>query len=191
MSTSPLRSAMVPVTRRVRAYFAPMNRLTETPSLFDPGKSGLFLLDSPPAPWIDLGWIDNFQRFCGTFDRSATCWKPWGTGVAVSRSARCQSGVRFSRVGQAANGPRLRLGTHECACLRSECEPTAIGRNPAAGCGSHRRIQRQRNRIGCRRCQRIFARRHRGGRCRLSTANRICGHGNFRRVCQRSRRREP
>ena len=24
----------------------------------------MFALDQPPAPWIDLGWIDNFQRFC-------------------------------------------------------------------------------------------------------------------------------
>jgi hypothetical protein len=66
MSTSPLRAAMVPVTRQIRAYFAPMNRTAGTPSIFDPGKYGAFLLDAPPAPWLDLGWIDNFQRFCGT-----------------------------------------------------------------------------------------------------------------------------
>ncbi len=66
MSTAPVRPAMVPVSRRVRAYFAPMNRVSGTPTLFDPGVSGLFPLDSPPAPWLDLGWIDNFQRFCGT-----------------------------------------------------------------------------------------------------------------------------
>lgn len=65
MSTSPLRSAMVPVTRRIRAYFAPMNRITNQPALYDPGKYGLFQLDAPPSPWIDLGWIDNFQRHCG------------------------------------------------------------------------------------------------------------------------------
>jgi hypothetical protein len=66
MSTSPLRAAMVPVARQIRAYFAPMNRAAGTPALFDPGKYGAFLLDAPPAPWLDLGWIDNFQRFCGT-----------------------------------------------------------------------------------------------------------------------------
>src|SRR4029077_11674686 len=66
MSTSPLRAAMIPVSRRVRAYFAPMNRVAGTSTLFDPGKYGTFLLDAPPAPWLDLGWIDNFQRFCGT-----------------------------------------------------------------------------------------------------------------------------
>jgi len=66
MSTSPLRAAMVPVTRQIRAYFAPINRVTGTPSIFDPGKYGAFLLDAPPAPWLDLGWIDNFQRLCTT-----------------------------------------------------------------------------------------------------------------------------
>jgi len=66
MSTPPLRSAMVPVTRRIRAYFAPVNRPTETATVFDPGKAGVFPLDTPPAPWIDLGYIDNFQRFCQT-----------------------------------------------------------------------------------------------------------------------------
>lgn len=66
MSTAPLRTAMVPVSRRMRGYFAPMNRNTGAPSIFDPGLYGLFLLDSPPAPWLDLGWIDSFQRFCRT-----------------------------------------------------------------------------------------------------------------------------
>jgi hypothetical protein len=41
---------MVPVGQRVRAYFAPVNRATEAPTLFDPEKSGIFALDAPPAP---------------------------------------------------------------------------------------------------------------------------------------------
>ena len=66
MSTWSLRAAMVPITRRVRAYFAPVNRLTEAPAIFDPGKHGAFPLDAPPAPWIDLGWVDHFHRSCET-----------------------------------------------------------------------------------------------------------------------------
>jgi hypothetical protein len=66
MSTLPVRAAMVPITRRMRAYFAPMNRTAGTPTIFDPGKYGMFSLDQPPAPWLDLGWVDNFQRFCLT-----------------------------------------------------------------------------------------------------------------------------
>jgi hypothetical protein len=66
MSTSPLRPAMVPVTRQMRAYFAPVNRTTETPTIFDPAGSGVFALDSPPVPWLDLGWIENFERYYDT-----------------------------------------------------------------------------------------------------------------------------
>lgn len=66
MSTAPLRAAMVPVSRQMRAYFAPVNRTTETPTIFDPGIYGAFPLDSPPAPWLDLGWIDNWERFYDT-----------------------------------------------------------------------------------------------------------------------------
>ena len=62
MSMSPLRAAMIPLTRQMRVYFAPVNRANETPTIFDPGICGVFPLNAPPAPWLDLGWIDNFER---------------------------------------------------------------------------------------------------------------------------------
>jgi hypothetical protein len=62
MSTTPLRPAMVPVSRQMRAYFAPVNRATETPTIFDPAVTGAFPLTSPPSPWLDLGWIEGFDR---------------------------------------------------------------------------------------------------------------------------------
>ena len=55
-------SVTAPVTRRVRAYFAPVNRVTGTPTVFDPAQQGRFALDAPPAPWVDLGWIAKFAR---------------------------------------------------------------------------------------------------------------------------------
>ena len=55
-------SAPAPVTRRVRAYFGPVTRSTATPALFDPSEQGGFNLDTPPAPWISLGWIQEFTR---------------------------------------------------------------------------------------------------------------------------------
>ena len=66
MSTTPLRAAMTTVTRQVRAYFAPVNRASETPTIFDPGVSGAFPSDAPPTPWLDLGWIENFARWYDT-----------------------------------------------------------------------------------------------------------------------------
>lgn len=55
-------AAPSPVTRRVRTYFAPVNRAGQTPVLFDPAEQGNFSLDAPPPPWIDLGWIQGFTR---------------------------------------------------------------------------------------------------------------------------------
>lgn len=66
MSTSPLRAAMVPVMRQMRAYFAPVNRVSEAPTIFDPGVCGTFPLNAPPAPWLDVGWVDNFARWYET-----------------------------------------------------------------------------------------------------------------------------
>lgn len=55
-------SAPAPVMRRVRAYFAPVARTTQTPVLFDASAQGDFDLDAPPLPWISLGWIKDFVR---------------------------------------------------------------------------------------------------------------------------------
>ena len=57
-----LRTPMAPIGRRVRAYFAPVTRTTGVPTIFDPGKSAGFNLETPPSPWIDLGWIENVRR---------------------------------------------------------------------------------------------------------------------------------
>jgi hypothetical protein len=55
-------SAPAPVARRVRAYFAPVNRPAQVPVLFDAAEQGAFNLDAPPFPWISLGWIQEFAR---------------------------------------------------------------------------------------------------------------------------------
>ena len=65
MSAAAERGAMIPVTREMRAFFAPVDRMNEMPTIFDPAV-GEFLLDAPPAPWVDLGWIENFARWYET-----------------------------------------------------------------------------------------------------------------------------
>ncbi len=60
--TATYYSAPAPVTRRIRGYFAPVSRATQTPVLFDPSQQGHCSLDAPPAPWIDLGWLQGFTR---------------------------------------------------------------------------------------------------------------------------------
>ena len=51
-----------PIVRRVRAYFAPVERVAGVPTVFDAAQMGAFALDSPPAPWVDLGWCRGFAR---------------------------------------------------------------------------------------------------------------------------------
>ena len=66
--TSPitLRSTMAPAARRVRAFFAPVDRATSAPAVFDLGRHGRFALSAPPLGWVDLGWIENFTRTAET-----------------------------------------------------------------------------------------------------------------------------
>jgi hypothetical protein len=80
----PQRSSMIPVSQKVRAYFAPVDRATESPVIFDPGKDGAFELESPPAPWLDLGWIDNFIRYTDLVDGEVSAGAP----AAVLRQDR-------------------------------------------------------------------------------------------------------
>ncbi|ODU53845.1 MAG: hypothetical protein ABT04_03875 [Granulicella sp. SCN 62-9] len=72
---SGLVNAVAPVTRRVRAYFAPVDRAANAPVLFDAAQAGSFALDAAPAPWIDLGWCSAFTR------TSATRVEPLRTGA--------------------------------------------------------------------------------------------------------------
>jgi hypothetical protein len=75
-------SAPAPVARRVRGYFAPVNRTAQTPVLFDPSEQGSFSLDAPSAPWISLGWIQEFTR------------------KAVSKTAAVLTGIPAATLGQ-------------------------------------------------------------------------------------------
>ena len=68
--------AVAPVTRRVRAYFAPVNRATGTPTVFDAAQMGAFALDAPPAPWVDLGWCTKFVRMSETKVAALTTGAP-------------------------------------------------------------------------------------------------------------------
>lgn len=52
-----------PLTARgTRAFFAPVNRVTGTPTLYDPAVSSYWPQGVPPAPWVDLGWVTGFTR---------------------------------------------------------------------------------------------------------------------------------
>jgi hypothetical protein len=55
-----------------------VNRSTQTPVLFDPAEQGGFSLESPPSPWVSLGWIQGFTR------KSASKTAPVLTGIPAA-----------------------------------------------------------------------------------------------------------
>lgn len=61
-----ISDVMAPEVKRVRAYFAPVDRSAKQPTLFDPARDGSFAVTSAPAPWVDLGWIHDFERVSET-----------------------------------------------------------------------------------------------------------------------------
>lgn len=88
-------SAPAPVTRRIRGYFAPVIRATTTPTLFDPSQQGRFNLDAPPAPWIDLGWIQGLARKPASKSVSVLTGIPAATQQQVRQTLEAQLTVQF------------------------------------------------------------------------------------------------
>lgn len=94
MSTAAL-NAMPPVTRRVRAYFAPVNRVAQLPAVFDPSVNGQFSLSAPPAPWVDLGWIEDFVRKSTSKYGELATGSPATTQLQVRASLDATVSFRF------------------------------------------------------------------------------------------------
>ncbi len=88
-------SAPAPVARRVRGYFAPVNRAAQTPVLFDPAEQGGFSLDAPPVPWISLGWIQEFTRKPGSKSSPVLAGIPAGTLEQVRETLQAQVSLQF------------------------------------------------------------------------------------------------
>jgi len=88
-------SAPAPVARRVRGYFAPVNRVTQTPVLFDPVEQGGFNLDAPPAPWISLGWVQAFARKSGSKSSAVLAGIPASTLEQVRETLAAQVSLEF------------------------------------------------------------------------------------------------
>ncbi len=91
---------MPPAIRRVRAYFAPVDRAAGLPTIFDPAQSGGFALDAPPEPWMDLGWIQGFERTSGTVIAAVKAGAPAVTQMQVRSDVEATVRFRFESWGK-------------------------------------------------------------------------------------------
>ncbi len=98
--TTTLMAPVAPVTRRVRAYFAPVDRAAGTPTLFDPAQCGQFPLHNPPGPWVDLGWVARFVRKCGTKVEPLRAGAPASTVAQVRSELEATVSLEFEAWGK-------------------------------------------------------------------------------------------
>jgi hypothetical protein len=88
-------SAPSPVARRMRVFFAPVNRVLQQPVIFDPSKLRAFSFDVPPTPWIDLGWIRNFKRKSTSNSQPVLTGIPAATLTQVRETLEAQVSFEF------------------------------------------------------------------------------------------------
>lgn len=122
--------AMPPVVRRVRAYFAPVQRAAGQPALFDPAQSGGFDLDAPPAPWMDLGWVHGFARKCGTKIAPLRAGVPAVAQMQVRTEIEATIEFSFARWGKLQLA--LASGTQQMNLLKTMAGAAAAGSGGAA-----------------------------------------------------------
>jgi hypothetical protein len=126
MSTPALvmQPGLPPTVRRVRGYFAPVNRATGTPTAFDATAVAAFDPDTPPAPWIDLGWIGGFARSSETKLQVVESGAPGTVLLQGRQSVGATLSMTFARWSKLTMA--LSCGAQQMNVLRPGTSPTAI-----------------------------------------------------------------
>lgn len=126
MSTPALvmQPSLPPTARRVRGYFAPVNRATGTPTAFDATTVAAFDPDAPPAPWIDLGWIDGFKRSSETKLQVVESGAPGTVLLQGRQSVGATLAMTFERWSKLTMA--LSCGAQHMNVLKAGTNPTAI-----------------------------------------------------------------
>jgi hypothetical protein len=116
---------MPPIVGRVSAYFAPVNRTAQQATIFDAAQSGSFALNSPPAPWVGLGWIANFTRKCGTKIEPVRTGAPATTQLQARTEIDATVSFAFESWGKLQLA--LSAGTQQMNLLKVAAGATAEG----------------------------------------------------------------
>jgi len=126
MSTPALvmQPGLPPMVRRVRGYFAPVNRLTATPTAFDATTAAAFAPDSPPAPWMDLGWINGFTRTSETKLQVVESGAPGTVLLQGRQSVGATVSMTFERWSKLTMA--LSCGAQQINVLKAGASPVAI-----------------------------------------------------------------
>jgi hypothetical protein len=119
-----MQPGLPPTVRRVRGYFAPVNRLTATPTAFDATAVAAFDADAPPAPWIDLGWIGGFTRASETKLNVVESGAPGTVLLQGRQSIGATVSMSFERWSKLTMA--LSCGAQQMNVLKAGTNPTPI-----------------------------------------------------------------
>ncbi|MGE5111892.1 MAG: hypothetical protein ACM3JB_13605 [Acidobacteriaceae bacterium] len=89
-----LATSNQPVTTSVHAFVAPMQRESNLPTIFDPAQADSFEIENPPAPWIGLGTVEEFQRTA--VDESTSVQSGTDATVVAQFRKKLEAHVRFA-----------------------------------------------------------------------------------------------
>ena len=126
-------AGMPPAVRRVRAYFAPVNRAAGLATILDPAQQGLFDVNAPPIPWLDLGWITGFTRKSQTKIDALRAGAPAMTQVQSRSEIEAMVTLQFASWGKLQMA--LAAGTQQMNLLKPQFGATAVGSGGAAAAG--------------------------------------------------------
>ena len=122
---SELIASAAPVSRRVRAFFAPVNRVTAQPTLWDPAGIAAFNPSAPPAPWVDLGWCSNFLRSSATKTETIYAGAPAIPLTQVRTAIEATVSIEFESWGKLPLA--LTAGVQQMNVLRTQIGAGANG----------------------------------------------------------------
>ena len=123
-----------PVSRRVRAYFAPVMRVAgeaSVPAVFDPALMGGSSLDAMPAPWLDLGQCRGFVRRSGTTVEPLRSGSPPTARWQARTGAAAEVELEFERWGKLQLA--LSAGVQQMNVLVPAVGATALGSGASGG----------------------------------------------------------
>jgi hypothetical protein len=72
-----------------------VDRVHRLPTLFDPSVNGRFSVNAPPAPWVSLGWIENFARKSTSKFGELVTGSPGATQFQVRETVDATVSFRF------------------------------------------------------------------------------------------------
>jgi hypothetical protein len=114
-----------PINRRVRAFFARVDRIARQATMWDPSGIAAFNACSPPVPWIDLGWCGGFAR------RSETKAIPLVSGAPGVPVGQVRTEVEATVMLEFESWSKLALaltaGVQQMNVLRAQAGATANG----------------------------------------------------------------